>query len=92
MPVYQREQIVTTAEEALANKLGVARFRALSAYYYPKDGGFVICGRGRYYRNGTEMNGAFIYTDMYGGVRIANATENSQKAYDCQSIANFRLR
>ena len=92
MPVYQREQIVTTAEEALANKLEVAHFRALSAFYYPKDGGFVICGQGRYYRNGKEMNGAFVYTDMYGGIRIADATENAQKAYDCQSIANFQLR
>lgn len=92
MPVYRREEIVTTVEEALANKAGVARYRALSALYYPKDGGFVVCGQGRYYRGGREINGAFVYSDMYGGIRIVDATENARKAYDCQSIANFRLR
>jgi hypothetical protein len=91
-PVYRREEIVTTVEEALANKAGVPRYRALSALYYPKDGGYIVCGQGRYYRGDQEMNGAFVYSDMYGGIRIVDASENARKAYDCQSIANFRLR
>jgi len=70
----------------------VPRYRALSALYYPKDGGYIICGQGRYYRGDQEMNGAFVYSDMYGGIRIVDASENARKAYDCQSIANFRLR